>query len=154
METIILQSPKYKVMSSISVFSVSLRKWKTLGTDLLDTSNKYHFVFSEVPSTHSASISENANGVFFCLFFSIYTYLKLKEDGTLCMMQKYQTEDISLGEKEAIRLQVWPAWVADLARLRDRGRARPFSQSCLLGAKSSARSASEGTAWVEKKNIY
>lgn len=51
-ETIIQQSLKHKVMSSVSVFSVPLRKWETLGTDFLDTLNKYHFVFSEVPSTH------------------------------------------------------------------------------------------------------
>lgn len=74
METIIQQSLRHKVVSSISVFSVSLRKWKTSGTDLLDTLTKYNFLFSEVPSTHSASISENANVVFFCLFSPIYIF--------------------------------------------------------------------------------
>lgn len=46
----------------------------------------------------------------------IHIYLKLKQDVTLWMMQKYQTKDISLGgEKRASRLQGWPTWVADLA---------------------------------------
>lgn len=68
--------------------------------------------------------------------------------------KKKQIEDISLGKKKASRLQGWPAWVADLAQMRSRGKAHPLSQPCLLRAKSSVRSALEGTALVEKKHIY
>lgn len=121
METTIQQSLRHKVVSSISVFSVSLRKWKTSGTDLLDTLTKYNFLFSEVPSTHSASISENANVVFFCLFSPIYIYLKLKEDGTLCMMKKKNKLKISLwGKKKPagfrgglLGWQTWLKWGAE-----------------------------------------
>lgn len=43
-------------------------KMQDFCTDLLDTLNKYNFLFSEVPSTHSASTFENANGVFVFFF--------------------------------------------------------------------------------------
>lgn len=66
------QSLNQKATSSISVSSMSLRKWKILGGDLLDTLKKYWLVFSEVPSTRFLSILKNARCVFFLIFFKMF----------------------------------------------------------------------------------